>query len=287
MAWLVTDKVMPPLLVGDPPDHASNLAVSKDALPICWHVFWNDRRLGWAASRVSPGESGVKEIHSRVVLTQLPLKEMTPVWLRAFVSQIGNIDMDAHSLLEFDPLNRLSSFHTNVSIDDTTDAIQMSGRIVNSRLRLTVRSGELSYTVEKYLPSESLLGSDLSPHTYLPNLRVGQSWTVPVYSPFHPPTSPLDVLRATVEEEGILTWNGASEVTLIVVFHDDGGASYFSPHESRGKLWVRHDGTVLKQEVNVFNSVLSFERMSEEDSRRLVEKTDLELSIASRMEAAK
>lgn len=278
MAWLLVDKVLPPLLVGNPPEYVPPVSETEDDLPICWHVLWNDKPLGWAANKVTSGVEGVTEVHSRVVLNRLPLEEMTPVWLKPFVSQMGKINMDARSRLEFDPLGRLSAFRTIVRMDEAVEAIQMHGTIENSQLRLTVRSGELVYKVEQYLAAGSLLGSDLSPQTHLPGLHVGQSWTMPIYSPFHPPNSPLDILQATVEQNELISWNGQPVKAWVVVYRNGEGSGYFGFRDYRGKLWVRHDGAVLRQEARVFDSILAFVRMSDDEAATLVETTELNLS---------
>ena len=270
MAWLVFSKVLPPLLVGEPPEFATQTG----AEPICWHVHWNERPLGWAASKTVAGIDDVTEIHSRVVLNRLPLDEMTPVWLKSFVNRMGSVDMDARSRLEFDPLDRLSSFRTTIRIGEVSEAIQMNGRVDNSLLQLTVRSGDLEYTVEHNLPASSLLGNDLAPQTYLPNLRLGQTWTMPIYSPFHPPSSPLDILKATVEQEEMLIWHGRPVKTLLVVYRNEGGSGYFKSADHRGKIWVRGDGAVLKQEVKLFDTALSFVRMSDEEAADMAGTTD-------------
>jgi len=276
MAWLVIDRVLPPLLVGEPPEYVPQTTQTEEALPVGWHVTWNEKSLGWAVNKVVPGIEGVTEVHSCVVLNRLSLEEMTPVWLKPFVSQMGKINMDARSRFVFDPLNRLSDFRTIVRMDEGVEAIRMYGTIENSRLRLTVRSGEFEYKVEQYLSAGSLLGSDLSPQTQLPDLRVGQSWTMPFYSPFHPPNSPLDILQATVEQEELLDWNDRPVKTWVVVYRNEDGAGYFGVKDYRGKLWVRHDGTVLCQEAKIFDSVLAFIRMNDEEVSELLEATDFD-----------
>ena len=56
---------------------------------------------------------------------------------------------------------------------------------------------------EIQLPSDALLSDILSPQMRLPGLRLNQTWTVPVYSPFMP-DKPLEIIRATVERHGAL-----------------------------------------------------------------------------------
>ena len=109
MAWLVVDKVLPPLLVGEPPEYVPHATRTEETLPVGWYVTWNTKPLGWAVNKVVAGIAGVTEVHSRVVLSRLPLDEMTPVWLKPFVLQMGKINMDARSQIDFDPLTLSST----------------------------------------------------------------------------------------------------------------------------------------------------------------------------------
>jgi hypothetical protein len=275
MSWLVVEKVLPPLQVGEPPNYRAILADQANRSAVCWSIRWNDKLIGFAASMVVTRNNNMREIHSRVYFSQLPLDEMAPGWLGAIVrpvlSQVGKLDMDAQSRLEIDPLDHLTSFESRVRLASIPNAIRMNGTVDGNRLKLAVQSGDFSYRTEKYLPPDALVGDELSPQACLPGLVKGQQWTMPVYSPFRPPNSPIEILQAKVEREETLNWNGESVNAKLVVYRNDSGASLVAPQEARGRLWARSDdGTVLKQEVQVFNSRLQFERLSPCDGRRLV-----------------
>ena len=68
MGWLVVEKVLPPLLVGDPPTYRS--AIPKVDEIVCWRLEWNDQPMGWSASRTNEEVEGVKELDSRVMLRE-------------------------------------------------------------------------------------------------------------------------------------------------------------------------------------------------------------------------
>jgi hypothetical protein len=95
-------------------------------------------------------------------------------------------------------LGRLVSFESRVRIAEIRDAIKISGQVEGSTLTITVRSGDIPTTVECYLPPNALMSDELSPQAMIPALRVGQRWTVPLYSPFRPPNSPMEILHAWV-----------------------------------------------------------------------------------------
>jgi hypothetical protein len=275
MSWLVVVKVLPPLQKGDPPNYKAILANSAEHPPVCWAICWNDQPVGFAASIIVRRDDNMREIHSRVFFSQLPLDEMAPGWLGAIVrpmlTRVGNLDMDAQSRLEIDPLDHLAGFESRVRLANIPDAIRMNGVVDGTQLKLSVHSGDFSYRTEKYLPPEALVGDELSPQAHLPGLHKGQTWTMPVYSPFRPPNSPLEILQATVERDDSIIWNGKPCDTLMVVYRADSGSGILSPQHPKGKLWVRKDGLVVKQQVHVFNSRLYFIRLSPTDGKKLID----------------
>ena len=95
-----------------------------------------------------------------------------------------------------------------------------------------------------------MLGDAWSPQTLLPGLHTGQTWNVPIYSPLRPPKAPLEILQATVEGSEPILWDGQTEEVWLVVYRNDAGAGLRNNESPRGQLWVRRDGTVLKQEVS-------------------------------------
>jgi hypothetical protein len=274
MSWLVVEKVLPPLERGDPPTfHSAYGDLDPEAPAIGWTVAWNDRPIGWAASRVLHPNSGLFEVHSRVHFSNWPLEEMVPVWMRAVlrnsVNSLGNLEMDAFNRLEIDPLNRLVGFRSTIHIKKVPQAIVIEGTIEGTRLKLRIDAGEVCYTPsDHYLPQDALVGDELSPQSKLVGLHVGQTWTVPVYNPLQP-ESPMEVLEATVKGHETTTWNGQVVDVLVVIYQTDSGSVLGAARMPRGKLWVRHDGTVLRQEMWLFGSRLAFVRLPPEDSAKL------------------
>ena len=79
----------------------------------------------------------------------------------------------------------------------------------------------------------------------------------------------MEVLQATVKGHETLHWNGQGVDVLVVVYQSDSGSALGAARTPRGKLWVRHDGTVLRQETWLFGSRLVFVRLSPEESAKL------------------
>jgi hypothetical protein len=81
----------------------------------------------------------------------------------------------------------------------------------------------------------------------------------------------MDVVQATVDRSELLTWDGKQEECWLVVYRNDSGSGSPESQTPRGKLWVRHDGTVLKQQMLFFDSLINFERLSDKDATRLAD----------------
>lgn len=278
MSWLVTTKVLPPLLLGEPPSYETILAAREDERPVGWRLSWNGRPVGWAISEMER-INGLAEIHSRVHFEELPLEEMTPAWLQAFFRIVDgpppNTPMDTVSMVSIDPLGRLVQLESSVHLGAVKDVIVVSGSMEEGQLRLVVRSGEFSYETEIPIQSHALLSDSLSPQTKLPGLHLGQTWKVRTYSPLRAPNSPVELLEATVETMEPIVWGGEQLDVWLVVYRSAPGSGLSNARSPRGRLWVRRDGTVLKQEVHFFNSAMAFVRLSDRAAQRLLGQEEL------------
>ncbi len=225
MTWLVVAKVLPPLRVGEPPSYQAILEESRRQPVACWSIYIDSRPIGWAASRLVRRKDNIAELHSRVYLAKLPLDELAPGWLnkvlKPALGDLGRLDVDKQSQMVIDPLGRLVRFESRVRIAEIRDAIKISGQVEGSTLSITVRSGDIPKTFECYLPPNALMSDELSPQAMMPALRVGQRWTVPLYNPFRPPTSPMEILHAHVEQVEKINWNGQQDTGKLVVFRSD------------------------------------------------------------------
>lgn len=274
MGWLVMAKVVPPLRVGEPPSYTSIADESQHEEPSCWSIRMHGRIVGWAANRMLRRPEGISEFYSRVYLGELPLDELAPSWLTAVLKpafpDLQLLDVDKQSWFIVDPLGRLSDFESRVRLAGIPDAIRVQGTVEGSKLKLQVRSGDISATLYRPLTPNSLMSDELSPQSRMPNLRLGQTWTVPLYSPFRAPHSPMEILQASIEKEDPMVWYGRPVLTRVVVYRGDSGGGRGSD-TMRGRMWVREDGVVLRQEVTVFKSPIQFERIPDEQATALRE----------------
>ena len=273
MGWLVVAKIVPPMRVGEPPNYSSIVQESRDQPPVCWSVRLRDRTIGWAVGKLERRSDGITSLESRVYLGDFSWEDMIPGWLAGVLqpvfTDLGQPDIYKRSRFDLDPLGRLVGFESGVRVAGLIDAIKVQGVVEGTNMKLSIQSGDFREKMERYLPPNALMTDELSPQSRMPGLRVGQSWTVPMYSPFRAPNDPLEVLQAVVEREDVVTWGGQQRVCRVIVYRPDAGSG-MSNNEPRGRVWVREDGLVLRQEVTVLRSHLQFVRMTDEKAVELV-----------------
>jgi len=290
MGWLIHHKILPPLVVGDPPTYRSIIA-DRQAIeqPAGWMIYLDGQPLGWATSRPRLLDNGVTEFRSFVHLTRLPIEEITPAWMKSLLQMIDRdhgleelaMNVDVEGSLEIDPLGRLIGFDSKALFGhdasrrdplgkmlageiDSRFRINIQGTVEGRQLKLKVRSGDFVYNTSTYLSPDALMSDALTPQARLPDLKVGQTWTVPVYSPLRPPTSPVEVLHAKVERREPIVWKDSVVPAYLIVFHTDPGSELTNNREARAKAWVDLDGNVLKQELLLLDARLTFERLPED-----------------------
>jgi hypothetical protein len=276
MTWLVKDKVLPLILVGEPPSISNVIEAQRGKPAVGWKVLFDDQPLGWALADTKLQKSGLTEIRGRVHFDSLPLDKVIPGWLqplsRIFGSSADKSQLDAGSLLTVDGLGHQVRFDLTLLLEPLKEIISVRGTVEGGQAMLQVRMPSGSFEQSVPLSSSSLLSDALSPQpqTELPGLRTGQTWTVPIYTPLWPEKNRLEIFRATVLE-GMqpITWNGEVVSAFVVEYRSESrsGPGSRKPH---GRLWVRRDGVVLRQEAMIFGSTITFDRMSDLEAKELV-----------------
>jgi hypothetical protein len=265
MSWLVTQKVLPVLLVGEPPSHRTILAARQEDPSVGWSMRWNDREIGWAVSRTERLSDGMAEIHSRVHFAELPLREMTPQWLQRLLFNdrelAGRLQMDLKNTVVFDALETLSRFEVAVSFPPDESLLRITGHVADGTLQVTMRAGQLERRQELQLNPKTLLGDGISPQTHLPGLRAGQTWTVVIFNPLVPSDKPSEILQAIVEGRETTEWDGQVVETWLVVYRSHAGTAADDTRPPRGKLWVTPEGRVIKQQAALLDATLTFVRL--------------------------
>jgi hypothetical protein len=276
MSWLVSQKVLPSLRIGQPPNYQTIIEAQKREPLVGWRLAFNDRELGWALSETNRQENGVTEIRSRVHFSQLPLAELTSVMSRVFNRFIEGAEtkltLDARSSLLIDPLGKLVRFDSTLVTNAFPDPIRLQGVVDGSQMQVAIDFKDFSKKTDFYLPRNAIMGDALSPQSELPNLCEGQTWTVPSFSPFRSTSNPMEIRIAKVEGREMMRLNDKIIDAWLVVYRNDPGGGFGNSRSPRDRLWVAEDGRVLKQQAVIFDSNMTFTRMTDKQARELAER---------------
>lgn len=286
MSWLVSEKVLPPLRVGDPPSYGSVVDATHQRPPVGWRMLFNGRPLGWAVTSIEELPTGGMSLRSRVRFDRLPLTEMTPSWIfalwRVIDQPVPTMAMDVESTADVTPAGNLARFRSLVHLWPMDTLIELNGRQEESRLILSVQAADVTCTTETYLQPNSLLGEALSPQSQLPGMHEGRAWTVPIYSPLRPPNSPLEIYCATVEGLETIEWQGRAVEAWLVAYRKESGFASTRHGRPQGRLWVTRDGDVLQQEAVIMDRALVFVRLADQESQELIRQAaSLESPVSS------
>ena len=191
MSWLMVARILPPFFHGDPPTHGALIRGE----PTCWEIVYGDKPVGHAVSQAVPGASGTTEIHSRVLLEGIEVKELAPQWMSGLVRVLGEVSLDTRSTFALDSLGNLSSFNTKVRLNDLPIVMRVQGKVVDAELKLKIQSGDVTHEVSYPVPAYSGLTNELIPDPKLLQVYVGRKWQQEVYSPFRPPGNSLEICR--------------------------------------------------------------------------------------------
>jgi hypothetical protein len=289
MTWLVVHKVLPPLMIGEPPGYVAVVNTEGPQPPVGWDLSWNGGRLGWAVSTIKRQENLTTEIRSHIHFDQLPLEQWAPGWLQPFMSagfpRGARAAMEAESTMTIDPLGRLADFDSALRLRPWQSLVRVRGLIDGNKLKLFVHMADFSAEPEIPLPAGARLTDSLAPQVRLPGLWLGQQWSVSSYSPinflcdpigFVEGRNPLEVLQARVERLVPIEWQQRREHVWMVVYCKEPQTESWSGAGEQicNRLWVRRDGTILRQQVMLGRSVLTFSRLPDDRATSLLESAD-------------
>ncbi len=290
MTWLLAEKVIPPMLGGDPPDYQSVLEpAAKESLPDAWKLRWQQRTVGFAASRVEVRPTGELDRLSYVEFEDLPLEAILSEMLGPAAAIVKpliqnnrglDLDMVIATRMTFDADRRLARFETNIDLGNFPDFLRLDGTVrEDGKLDIvaqlssgSVGSGQ-SFTHTVQLPPEALVEGSLSPRPELKDLYIGQTWTIPVFRSF-PPNSPIQILQVEVEKHDVIMWGSEDVETKLVVYRTEAGSGVQATREPISREWVRADGAVLRQQVRFSGLELTFEREPEGSLDPRIDKLD-------------
>ena len=256
MSWLMVAKILPPFFSGEPPKQGALLQTD----PVCWEIECNGQSVGYAVRQAVPGAQSTTEVLSRVLLKDIPLREMAPQWMSSVVEGLGHIRLDSRTRLALDSLGNLTYFDTKVQLNDLPLVVKVHGIVQGPDLKLTFVSGGVSHEARFLLPRSSLMDGELIPDSKLLQVYVGRKWQTEMFSPFRPPGDSLELLQAEVVAEETIQYDGQSTRTRRIDYRTMSAAGVASEQTLRASAWVTEEGLVIRHDVYLMNTKLRFER---------------------------
>lgn len=289
MTWLLAEKVIPPMLGGDPPDYQSSLEPeASKALPDAWKMRWNEQTVGFASSRVKSHSDGSLDRLTFVEFEDLPLEAILSEMLGPVAAVVKpllrnsrdvDLDMVVATRMQFDAGRKLTGFDTTIDLSGFRDFLKLTGTVqpdgkltILAQLSGGVSSGQ-TFKHSVQLPPEALVEGSLSPRAELKDLYIGQKWTIPVFRSF-PPNSPIQILEAQVEKHELIMWGGNELETKLVVYRTEAGSGVQATRDPISREWVNQDGDIVQQQIMFSGLELTFVRESGESTDPRIEKLD-------------
>lgn len=284
-AWLMVTKIVPPFVVGNPPSMRVILdSMDEESSLVGWDLRIGGKHIGWAINRFEKTSYGAQEFQTFVELRHLSLNSILS---DAFSSMLKwrqpedaddalsiELAIDSWTRLTIDTLGYPSHLITEFTVTDNAllgngkmgdvpnFRIRLQGEVVGDTLQLDLSIGDFKYKRIFSIPRDAMITDSLAPMGELPGLRVGQSWTVPVFSPFQAGAErPMELLEARVTRMDTVVWEDMAVRCMVVELSEAGQQSLTSNRGIRGRSWVAPDGKVLKNELVLQNEPLTFERM--------------------------
>lgn len=268
MTWLVRERILPPFFGGDAP--ATRL--SNQVEPVAWRIEMDGRSCGDAVLQAVRGADGTKEVHSVLRLKQLRAPSAAPVLLAPLLKSLSDVSLQMRTRTTYDSFDRLAAFHTDMTVDHIETKIEVTGRVREDTVALTVRVGGLTKRSEHAWPSDAQLGGEMTPAARLLPLYEGRRWSQEVYSPFASPKQPLELIEAVVTERLRPMFAGKPIDAWRVEYRSTDKTGSTDEGRLRAVLFVAEDGRVLQQEINFLGSKVLFTRLGDGESQLLADK---------------
>ena len=231
MGLLVERDVLPHLRTQQRPDFRSIAQTVVNPGPVRWAIMEGEDRIGRAETEWLRQPDEWAEFRSSMELSEMPLLSLLGPSGRGGT-------MRWQSSFHVAPDGNLRHFDMNVFLADSKPTMTVQGKLGdNDLMRVVFRSGSFVHEEQFYYEPRSLMTAALAPIDRLPNLAVGKTWQYRVMNPL---TRTSDTVRCRVTGEQVITWRG--DPVLAYLVEQNYG-------QIRGRCWVSHDGTVLRQEV--------------------------------------
>ena len=168
MGWLVKEKVLPLVLVGEPPSVGKAIEAQRKKPVVGWKVLVDSQPLGWAltghAVAAHGPDGGPRSSPLRHAAVGEDDARLSPVGFRLIGGSSDKLQFDARSVLTVDGFGRQVRFDSTLRFDPCDEVISVHGTVEGGQaeLQVRVRSGPAEPVII-HLPSNALLSDAFSP----------------------------------------------------------------------------------------------------------------------------
>lgn len=244
MTWYVHREVVPSWLQPSPADYRALVPRAGQDGRVGWLLYEGDRPIGRAETELIHREDGSVQVHSRARFGELPV--------RLGASEATRAGLNAEAVFEVNAAKELSNFQITIAFDSGLAPIEVTGKVEDRQLHVAFETGSRRYELPgQYYPRHRLIGDVLSPLERMPPLHTGQTWSMLLVNPL---TNQVGTVQSEVTGKEPLFWGGRRLETLVV--QSKGGGIHT-------RAWVRPNGVVLKQEITLLWTTLTFVRDAE------------------------
>lgn len=275
VGWLVTRKILPPLLPGTPPDAVSDLDQAERGQPVMedWFVEHNGERIGESHSCWTREDDGSVAVRTRTVFRNFPLRTVLESFAGPFGSMLPATLFDQP--LNFEVLSRgvyvdgrLERLTLLVLFDRDRELARFDlARVREAEYELVATTNAITGDQPTEILRRPLsLGESadakgpFSAGPRMLDLRVGQTWTESVAKPFT--SGEAEVLHVVVARQELLSWHGVPMRTNVVEYRRNTGVGD-AARKPDATVWVDDSGETLQQDLRLSSAVFRMIRMPE------------------------
>ena len=274
VGWLITNKILPPLMGGTPPEYTAEPTEA-------WKITFQDQPVGKVITMQEELPAGGHRTVSMMRFEKLPLNHIMREILGPLYSMLGSAMSEAEmpdqfsliSCMEFDDSNQLDQLFTKLNssyfqLDVHGTSTSQQQLDLHLKLYQIPEQSKSLFQLKRSLklPAGTLVGDTLSPKGRMENLQVGQRWTIPVYRGF-PPTKEVEIIEARVLKHQEIGWQGNLIETKLVEYLPDAGTGLTSAREPIGRAWVDLQGRIIKQELKLGHLSFMMIRLPDDEAR--------------------
>ena len=257
--WLIAAKILPAWQPGAPPGHQGSTPPESGWYP------WPGRFPATTGPSAGPSRRATRS-EQRRASSSTAVSTSTACRWNEMLPRLGHAPGSARLIAgrSRQPLRcpgpaghrrrgRLAVLLLGGSLPGTSSRSCSRGPSMTGGARFMWPPVNLRYEVTRHIPTDVMIGDELSPQATMPGLEQGRRWTVPVYSPLRTGHRPSNSCTPRSTGEETFFWDDTLIRVHVVTYREDPIAATAIP---AADCWVDRSGRVLRQEAALLGARL-------------------------------